>query len=241
MMLRLTSSTINSVLYILIYSEPTSSLSIASPPHDMSYNTFPEHHLPPTDSVTPPPPLPVSHFDFRSTATYGGGSHSDCINATPVNNVNGLLFQLLSSPFDSDGSTSSSATNARFTFSAGGGDLQGVNMMQHHHRSESPLSNENDIIFESINKTCRYSPKEKQERIERYRIKKNQRNFNKKIKYVCRKTLADSRPRIKGRFARNDEIERTNNEGGGEEGFGEENVDNWMFNFYDPFSSNLIS
>lgn len=26
-----------------------------------------------------------------------------------------------------------------------------------------------------------------------------------KIKYACRKTLADSRPRIRGRFARNDE------------------------------------
>lgn len=26
------------------------------------------------------------------------------------------------------------------------------------------------------------------------------------IKYACRKTLADSRPRIRGRFARNDEI-----------------------------------
>lgn len=25
-------------------------------------------------------------------------------------------------------------------------------------------------------------------------------------KYVCRKTLADTRPRIRGRFARNDEI-----------------------------------
>lgn len=25
-------------------------------------------------------------------------------------------------------------------------------------------------------------------------------------KYACRKTLADSRPRIRGRFARNDEV-----------------------------------
>jgi len=28
--------------------------------------------------------------------------------------------------------------------------------------------------------------------------------------YTCRKTLADSRPRIRGRFARNDETEKTN-------------------------------
>lgn len=28
------------------------------------------------------------------------------------------------------------------------------------------------------------------------------------MQYACRKTLADSRPRIRGRFARNDEPER---------------------------------
>lgn len=55
-------------------------------------------------------------------------------------------------------------------------------MVQHSHRSESPLSNENSIIIESMSKACRYSPEEKKERIERYRSKRNQRNFNKKIK-----------------------------------------------------------
>ncbi|XP_047340638.1 putative zinc finger protein CONSTANS-LIKE 11 [Impatiens glandulifera] len=51
----------------------------------------------------------------------------------------------------------------------------------------------------------RYTPEEKKERIHKYREKRNQRNFSKKIKYACRKTLADSRPRVRGRFARNDE------------------------------------
>uniref|UniRef100_A0A0D9XYB3 CCT domain-containing protein n=1 Tax=Leersia perrieri TaxID=77586 RepID=A0A0D9XYB3_9ORYZ len=49
----------------------------------------------------------------------------------------------------------------------------------------------------------RYSAEERRERIEKYRSKRNQRNFEKKITYACRKTLADSRPRVKGRFARN--------------------------------------
>ena len=39
----------------------------------------------------------------------------------------------------------------------------------------------------------------------RYRQKRHERNFNKRIKYQCRKTLADSRPRVRGRFARNDD------------------------------------
>jgi ribonuclease P/MRP protein subunit RPP1 len=84
---------------------------------------------------------------------------------------------------------------------------------------------------------ARYSAEERRERIEKYRTKRNQRNFQKKItvrsslasypvlyrciartcvlyilwtdhhascvQYACRKTLADSRPRVKGRFARN--------------------------------------
>ncbi|GJN28534.1 hypothetical protein PR202_gb16673 [Eleusine coracana subsp. coracana] len=48
----------------------------------------------------------------------------------------------------------------------------------------------------------RYSAEERRERIDKYRSKRNQRNFQKKITYACRKTLADSRPRVKGRFAR---------------------------------------
>ncbi|XP_042400144.1 two-component response regulator-like PRR37 [Zingiber officinale] len=56
-------------------------------------------------------------------------------------------------------------------------------------------------------KVGKYSAEERKERIERYRSKRNQRNFHKKITYACRKTLADSRPRVRGRFARNGETE----------------------------------
>ncbi|XP_061988481.1 uncharacterized protein LOC133706949 isoform X1 [Rosa rugosa] len=54
-------------------------------------------------------------------------------------------------------------------------------------------------------KMGKYSAEERKERISKYRAKRSQRNFNKTIKYACRKTLADNRPRIRGRFARNDE------------------------------------
>ncbi|KAK9062579.1 hypothetical protein SSX86_019766 [Deinandra increscens subsp. villosa] len=47
---------------------------------------------------------------------------------------------------------------------------------------------------------------ERKEKIHRYMKKRNERNFSKKIKYACRKTLADSRPRVRGRFAKNDEF-----------------------------------
>uniref|UniRef100_A0A7N0TCJ2 CCT domain-containing protein n=1 Tax=Kalanchoe fedtschenkoi TaxID=63787 RepID=A0A7N0TCJ2_KALFE len=98
----------------------------------------------------------------------------------------------------------------RRVFSTGDLQLQ-MHQQSHHHRlSESPLSNESSsssIIEGMLSKACRYSPEEKKERIERYKTKRTQRNFNKKIKYACRKTLADSRPRIRGRFARNNSNE----------------------------------
>ncbi|KAK6271907.1 hypothetical protein POUND7_008990 [Theobroma cacao] len=123
------------------------------------------------------------------------------------------------------------------------GDLdQGISMGQQSRRSESPLSSESNAIIEGMSRACRYSPEEKKERIERYRSKRNLRNFNKKIKYVCRKTLADSRPRIRGRFARNEEAEK-NPQGewshmGGEEE--EEDEESWI-NFLDSLSTNLIN
>lgn len=55
-------------------------------------------------------------------------------------------------------------------------------------------------------KSGRCSVEARREKIHRYMKKRNERNFSKKIKYACRKTLADSRPRVRGRFARNDEF-----------------------------------
>ncbi|CAA6662533.1 unnamed protein product [Spirodela intermedia] len=49
-------------------------------------------------------------------------------------------------------------------------------------------------LNESSFKVGRLSIEERQEKINRYMKKRNERNFSKKIKYACRKTLADSRP-----------------------------------------------
>ncbi|XWS10713.1 hypothetical protein CRYUN_Cryun38cG0021300 [Craigia yunnanensis] len=55
-------------------------------------------------------------------------------------------------------------------------------------------------------KVSRYSVEERRDRILRYLKKRNQRNFNKTIKYACRKTLADRRVRVRGRFAKKNEL-----------------------------------
>ncbi|KAE8705280.1 HSP20-like chaperones superfamily protein isoform 1 [Hibiscus syriacus] len=58
---------------------------------------------------------------------------------------------------------------------------------------------ERPIIFSSC------STEDRREKLSRYRNKKNKRNFGRKIKYACRKALADSQPRIRGRFAKTEE------------------------------------
>ncbi|XP_071916219.1 uncharacterized protein [Coffea arabica] len=61
------------------------------------------------------------------------------------------------------------------------------------------------------------------------------------LEYECRKTLADSRPRIRGRFARNDEIEKASQNQWDQAGIEEEDEDddNWI-NILDTFSTTLI-
>ncbi|XP_018438020.1 two-component response regulator-like APRR1 isoform X3 [Raphanus sativus] len=66
-------------------------------------------------------------------------------------------------------------------------------------------NSEGGMQAEPNTKVGRYSVEERKDRIMRYLKKKNQRNFNKTIKYVCRKTLADRRVRVRGRFARNND------------------------------------
>uniref|UniRef100_A0A5B6YLN5 Putative histone-lysine N-methyltransferase set-2 n=1 Tax=Davidia involucrata TaxID=16924 RepID=A0A5B6YLN5_DAVIN len=218
--------------------------------------------LPSAPLILPPPPplvIPGNEFhsmpalkwevNYSSSGCSSNGSSSSLVSySTRQSSLiqrslsshslqkNRFRGQLVSSPTEF---VDSETSPVRRVFSTG--DLQErINMVQHFHRSESSLSNEISII-ESMNKACRYSPEEKKERIERYRSKRNQRNFNKKIKYACRKTLADSRPRIRGRFARNDEIEKSSphqwSQVSGEED--DEEDDNWI-NFIDAFSANLI-
>ncbi|RZB88019.1 hypothetical protein D0Y65_027500 [Glycine soja] len=68
------------------------------------------------------------------------------------------------------------------------------------------ISNLEDSSF----KVGKLSVEQRKEKINRYMKKRNERNFSKKIKYACRKTLADSRPRVRGRFAKNDDFGETN-------------------------------
>ncbi|XVF38531.1 hypothetical protein REPUB_Repub20aG0110000 [Reevesia pubescens] len=73
--------------------------------------------------------------------------------------------------------------------------------------NSTPLASEISSLEDStFNKVGKLSVEQRKEKIHRYLKKRNERNFSKKIKYACRKTLADSRPRVRGRFAKNDDF-----------------------------------
>ncbi|KAI3716412.1 hypothetical protein L1987_67276 [Smallanthus sonchifolius] len=82
----------------------------------------------------------------------------------------------------------------------------------------TPLASEiTSLESETFRVTNKLTTEERKEKIHRYLKKRNERNFSKKIKYACRKTLADSRPRVRGRFAKNDEFGENNNRSNGHE------------------------
>ncbi|KAM7504865.1 hypothetical protein LguiB_003769 [Lonicera macranthoides] len=56
-----------------------------------------------------------------------------------------------------------------------------------------------------------YPTEDRRQKLSRYWNKKSKRNFGRKIKYACRKALADSQPRIRGRFAKTDDCDLSRN------------------------------
>lgn len=76
--------------------------------------------------------------------------------------------------------------------------------------SPSNVSSPATFQMELLNKDGRigiYLPEARKARIARFHAKRKMRIWRKRIKYDCRKKLADSRPRIKGRFVKRSDME----------------------------------
>eukprot|EP00177_Eucheuma_denticulatum_P001919 GFKZ01003428.1.p2 GENE.GFKZ01003428.1~~GFKZ01003428.1.p2 ORF type:complete len:371 (-),score=80.02 GFKZ01003428.1:3978-5090(-) len=63
-----------------------------------------------------------------------------------------------------------------------------------------------ELEKEKMERTAEQRKKRRMEALARFRSKRANRSFTKKVRYECRKQLADSRPRVKGRFVRKIEM-----------------------------------
>ncbi|CAG9316043.1 unnamed protein product [Blepharisma stoltei] len=66
--------------------------------------------------------------------------------------------------------------------------------------SENQFLPKPQIIYDNTKKIGTLTLEERKIKIERYLEKRKRRTFSKRIAYACRKRVADSRIRIKGRF-----------------------------------------
>jgi len=76
--------------------------------------------------------------------------------------------------------------------------------------TSSPNGNGGTLVLpvipkDGITRIGIYTLEERKARVARFQAKRGRRVWRKKIKYDCRKKLADNRPRVKGRFVRRDE------------------------------------
>ncbi|XP_010535554.1 PREDICTED: uncharacterized protein LOC104810820 isoform X2 [Tarenaya hassleriana] len=120
----------------------------------------------------------VSGCDSPSSLGSGGEGKQSAARHTSVNSNDGYLSNFISA----HGPTFDSGPIRR---AHSAGDVHRVNkkgQQQQGRRGESELWSESNAIIQGMNRTAKYSPEEKKERIERYRSKRNLRNFNKRIK-----------------------------------------------------------
>lgn len=64
------------------------------------------------------------------------------------------------------------------------------------------------MMMGGANPTVQISAADREARVLRYREKRKNRKFEKTIRYASRKAYAETRPRIKGRFAKRSEADR---------------------------------
>ncbi|KAJ8465330.1 hypothetical protein OPV22_027882 [Ensete ventricosum] len=91
------------------------------------------------------------------------------------------------------------AFGMRRVYSEGDIRVLGIDDLVHGNMNIVPSSNPLATI---VDVNIEVKIEERREKLSRYRTKRTKRNYGRKIKYACRKALADSQPRIRGRFAR---------------------------------------
>ncbi|GAB2293958.1 hypothetical protein Dimus_028172 [Dionaea muscipula] len=145
------------------------------------------------------PPAP-EEVCFQKSVSSGCLTSMEWVNGNPTNSV---LPSFLD--FSQLNNLRAAGYGMRRSFSEGDIETLGNGNISlvHVHSSSSSSSIQQPLVV--IRSCC--SSEDRLQKLSRYRSKKSRRNFGRKIKYACRKALADSQPRIRGRFARTEETD----------------------------------
>jgi hypothetical protein len=141
-----------------------------------------------TKTTVPPPPQRPDGVASSSRPSAG------TCNTTPASSLAATLP-------DRSGSSSTTATASATVMTAA---TTTNTTAQHSTGATLALS------LELVNQDGRigiYLPEARRQRIARFHAKRANRIWRKRIKYDCRKKLADSRPRIKGRFVKRSDMD----------------------------------
>lgn len=120
------------------------------------------------------------------------------IKDVPKNNIGSYLFKIdydyNNNAISNDGTLSYNGNEGKYTH-----NYYNSQSLVPAYSTQSILSSAT-VSANGVIRIGAYTKEERQQRIHRFREKKNKRIWRKQIKYDCRKKLADTRPRVKGRF-----------------------------------------
>ena len=182
-----------------------SSVSVPLAPTTASY-------FPPDPSEYPPPPPPPP----PSPAGLDAGGAARAKTADSARSSSFLGDGAIHMPHGSDAAAAAVAgifhrmSSSRAPNGGGGDDCVLGGDGAPSSSSSSSSSSHTACPMELLNRGGRigiYLPEERKARIAKFHSKRKIRIWRKRIKYDCRKKLADSRPRIKGRFVKRSDVD----------------------------------
>ena len=182
---------------------PSSQQYKQQPPQRMSYSQPPPPQVKPLPSR--PPPVAIVQNKRQHQPMVTTSSTVPCIIATSTSSAT-TSQQPMHSQHRKSSATGTSTSSAATTASAAQQQSQQQDMVTTINSDGTTTT----ISLEMCNKDGRigiYLPEARIARIARFHAKRSNRIWRKRIKYDCRKKLADSRPRIKGRFVKRTDMD----------------------------------
>ncbi len=181
-------------------------------PSTQPFDKKQQHQRPPysqqqksiTTTTSRPPTVPTAHSKLQQPMNVPSSSNFSYPTATTTSSAIPTKSQ---PPFHPQQRKSSSTSNPSTTTANNAQSQQQQQDMVTTINSDGTTTT---ISLELCNKDGRigiYLPDARIARIARFHAKRSNRIWRKRIKYDCRKKLADSRPRIKGRFVKRTDMD----------------------------------